>query len=71
MLGRLGMSVEHTISRYGRLTGEAFSHTPTGRDGNVTARNLERVMKEIVRAETGKEDERMMDMPSDHKGCKT
>jgi len=71
MLGRLGMSVENTIRGYGRLTGEVFSHKPTGRDGNVTARNLERVIKDIMRAETGQEDERMLDTPSDGKGCKT
>jgi len=71
MLGRLGMSLENTISHYANLTEEVFSDKQTGGDGKFKASKLEKAIKDIVKAETGQEDERMLDTPPDAKGCKT
>ena len=71
MLGRLGMSVDKAIRFYGNLTGDVFSHKQTGRDGKFQASRLEKVIKDIVKAETGKENERMLDTAPNCKGCKT
>ena len=71
MLGRLGMSVDKAIRSYGNLTGDVFSHKQTGQDGMFKASRLEKVIKDIVKAETGKEDERMLSTAPDGTGCKT
>ena len=71
MLGRLEMSVDMTISRYGTLTGDVFSDKQVGRDGRFNTRKLEKVIKSIIKAETGQEDERMLVIGPDRKGCKT
>jgi len=71
MLGRLGMSVDKAIRCYGNLTGYVFSHEQAGRDGKFNASRLEQVIKDIVKVETGKEDERMLGTAPDGKGCKT
>ena len=71
MLGRLGMSIDKAIHCYGHLTGHVFSHKQTGRDGKFKASRLEHVIKAIVKAETGKEDECMLGTPPNGKGCKT
>jgi len=71
MLGRLGMSVDKAIVYYGNLTGDVFSDTQTGGDGKFKAKKLETVLKDIVKEETGKEDERMWGTPPDGKGCNT
>jgi len=71
MLGRLGMSLEQTIRSYGNLTGQVFSDMQTGGDGKFKASKLEKAIKDIVKAETGQEDERMLGTPPDGKGCKT
>src|SRR5882672_8062010 len=71
MLGRLGMSLEKTISHYGKLTEGFFSDKQTGGDGKFKASKLEKVIKDIVKAETGQEDERMLGTSLDGIGCKT
>ena len=71
MLGRLGMSVDKAIRFYGNLTGDVFSLKQTGRDGKFQASRLEKVLKDIVKAETGQEDERMLGTALEGKGCKT
>jgi len=71
MLGRLGMSVDKAIRCYGSLTGDVFSHEQTGQDGKFNASRLEKVIKDIVKAETGQADERMLGTAPDGKGCKT
>ena len=71
MLGRLGMSVDKAIRCYGNLTGYVFSHEQTGQDGKFKASRLEKVIKDVVKAETGQENECMLGTPPDGKGCKT
>jgi len=71
MLGRLGMSLEKTISQYGKLAEEVFSDNHNGGDGKFKASKLEKVIKDIVKAETGQEDERMLGTSLDGIGCKT
>src|SRR5882724_12660636 len=68
MLGRLGMSVEQSITHYGTLAGDVFSDEQTCGDGKFKASKLERVIKDIVKAQTEQEDERMMGTPPDGKG---
>ena len=72
MLGRLGMSVDKAIRCYGILTGTVFSDVkqPWG-DGRFKASQLEKVLKEIVKEQTGQESERMMETPPQDSGCKT
>jgi len=65
------MSVEQTISHYGTLAGDVFSDRQTGGDGKFKASTLEKVIKDIVKAQTEQEDERMMGTSPDGKGCKT
>ena len=66
------MSVENAITCYGTLAGLVFSSvTETGGDGRFNASNLEKVIKEVVKEQTGQENERMMGSPSHGKGCKT
>ena len=65
------MSVDQAISRYGDLTKDVFSDTQTGGDGKFKASKLEKVIKDIVKAATGQEGERMLGTPPDAKGCKT
>ena len=71
MLGRLGMSVEKSISCYGTLTRDLFSDTQIGGDGKFKSNKLEKVFKDIVKEETGQEDECMLGPTPDGKGCKT
>ena len=72
MLGRLGMSVEQAIKHYGTLAGPVFSDVKQpGGDGRFKAKKLEKVIKEIVKEQTGQEDEHMMGTPPRGKGCKT
>ena len=72
MLGRLGMSVQNAIACYGTLAGPVFSNLKQiGEDGGFKASNLEKVIKAIVKEQTGQENERMMGTPFDGKGCKT
>ena len=71
MLGRLGMSVEQTISHYETLAGDVFSDKQAGGDGKFKASKLEEVIKDIVKAYTERVNERMMGTPPDGKGCKT
>jgi len=54
MLGRLGMSVEKTISHYAYLAGEVFSDKQPSRAGKLKASKLEKVIKEIVRRRPSK-----------------
>ena len=72
MLGRLGMSVENAIRCYGTLSGTVFSDVkqPWG-DGRFKASQLEKVIKEIVKEQTGQENERMMGTSPHDRGCKT
>src|SRR5882724_3940429 len=71
ILGRLGMSVDKAIRCYGNLTGDVFSHKQTGQDGKFEVSMLEKVIKDIVKAETGQEDERMLGTAPDGEGCRT
>ena len=72
MLGRLGMSVEKAIRCYGTLAGSVFSDVKqTGGDGRFKANKLEKIIKEIVREQTGQENEHMMGTPPRGKECKT
>ena len=70
MLGRLGMSVENAVRCYGTLSGTVFSDMKQAwGDGRFKASQLEKVIKEIVKEQTRKENERMM--PPHDRGCKT
>ena len=72
MLGRLGMSVEKAVTSYGTLAGAVFSDMKkTWGDGGFKASQLEKVIKEIVKEQTGQENECMMGTLPDDKGCKT
>ena len=72
MLGRLGMSVEKTIRRYATFIGPIFSVVKqTGGDGRFEESTLEKLIKQIVKEQTGQENEHMMGMPPHVKGCKT
>jgi len=63
------MSVDKAITCCGNLTREVFSHKQT--DGKFQASGLEKVIKDIVKAKTGQEDERMLGTAPDGEGCKT
>ena len=66
------MSVKNAIACYETLVGPVFSSvTQIGGDGRFDASNLEKVIKEIVKEQTGQENERMMGTPPHGKGCKT
>ena len=66
------MSVEQAITCYGTLAGLVFSNMKQSwGDGRFKASQLEKVIKEIVKEQTGQEDERMMGMPPHNRGCKT
>ncbi|KAJ7819756.1 FabD/lysophospholipase-like protein, partial [Mycena olivaceomarginata] len=57
MLGRLRMSVEDAVKAYGQLAKEVFSGVkPLGSDGRFKASNLEKAIKEIVRAKSALQD---------------
>ena len=72
MLGRLGMSVEKAVRCYGTLTGTVFSDVKQAwGDGRFKATQLEKVIKEIVKEQTGQENERMMGTTPHDSGCKT
>ncbi len=72
MLGRLGMSVEKAIGCYATLVGLVFSDVQqTGGDGRFKESTLDKVTKEIVKEQTGQENETMMGTPPHGKGCKT
>ena len=66
------MSVEQAVRCYGTLAGIVFSDVKqTWGDGRFKASQLEKVIKEIVKEQTGHENERMMGTPPHDKGCKT
>ena len=66
------MSVEKAIASYGTFAGSVFSNVEqTGGDESFNASKLEKVIKEIVKEQTGQESERMMGTPPHGKGCKT
>ena len=72
MLGRLGMPVDKAVRCYGTLVGTVFSNMKqTWGDGRFKASQLEKVIKEIVKEQTGQEDERMVGTPPHNRGCKT
>ena len=71
MLGRLGMSVEKAIRCYGTLAPVFSDLNRAGGDGWFKESILEKVTREIVREQTGQENERMMGTPPHGKGCKT
>ena len=72
MLGRLGMSVEQAVRCYGTFAGTVFSDVKQpGGDGSFKASKLEMAIKEIVKEQTGQENERMMGTLPNDKGCKT
>ena len=66
------MSVEKAIECYGTLGGTVLSDVKqTGSDGRFKASKLEKATKDIVKEQTGHENEHMMGMPPQGKGCKT
>ena len=66
------MSVAKAITCYGTLAKPVFSNvTQIGGEGRFNASDMEKIIKEIVKDQTGEENERMMGMPSHGKGCKT
>ena len=66
------MSVEKAIECYGTLVRTVFSDVKQpGGNGRFKASKLERAIKEIVKEQTGHENEPMMGTPPHHKGCKT
>lgn len=72
MLGRLRMSVEDAIKCYDSFAKRVFSGgKKTIGDGKFKASVLEEVIKEIVNAETGDADTRMMETSSDEQACRT
>ena len=71
MLGRLGMPVDKAVRCYGTLVGTVFSGMKqTWGDGRFKASPLEKVIKEILKEQTRQEDEHMMEMPPQDRGCK-
>ena len=71
LLGRLGMSVEKAIMCYGTLARPVFANVKQlGGDGRFKASKLEKVIKDIIKEQTGQENERMMGTQP-RKGCKT
>ena len=71
MLGRLRMSVEDAIACYGALAKTVFGDVKRFGDGKFKASNLENAIKDIVKKQTGQEDERMMDSRPNGECCKT
>ena len=66
------MSVEQAVRCYGTFAGTVFSDVKQpGGDGSFKASKLEMAIKEIVKSQTGKENELMIGMPPHAKGCKT
>ena len=66
------MSVEKAITCYETLAGPIFSNMKQiGGDGRFKASNLEKVIKAMVKEQTGQENDRMMGTPPHGKGCKT
>ena len=67
------MSVEKAIECYGSLVRTVLSDVKqTGSDGRFNkATKLEKATKDIVKEQTGQENEHMMGMPPQGKGCKT
>ena len=65
------MSVEQVVRCCGPLAGIFFSHLKqTGGDGRFKASKMEKVIKEIVKEQTGQENEGMIQMSSHAKRCK-
>ena len=69
MLGRLRMSITDAIDCYDELTKTVFQATQIGRDGKFKPKVLEKIIKDIVKAQVGNEEERMLDTQSN--ACKT
>jgi len=66
------MSVEKAITCYGTLSGPVFfGCKANGGDGRFKASKLEKIIKEIVKEQTGQEHGHMMGTPPHGKGCKT
>ena len=66
------MSVKRTIKSYGSLAETVFSDVKqTGGEGRFKASKLEKVIKEIVKEQTDKENDRMIETPPNGRGCKT
>ena len=66
------MSVEKAIMCYAAFIGPIFSNVKqTGGDGRFEETTLEKLIKQIVKEQTGQENEHMMGMPPQGKGCKT
>ena len=66
------MSVDDAIKSYGALAGRVFSDVNVvGGDGKFKTSKMETVIKEIVKEQTGHEDEPMMAAPPQGEGCKT
>jgi hypothetical protein len=66
------MSVTEAIEQYGTLAQRVFSDAKLiGGDGKFKATKLEDVIKEIVKAKTGRADELMMDPRPEGEACKT
>ena len=71
MLGRLHMSVDEAIERYGLLAEKVFSTVKTAGDGKFMASKFEKVIKKIVHDVTQDTEARMLDPRLDNEVCRT